>query len=56
MECPCKGCNDRKAGCHSRCSAYSQWREEYEEVKSKMRRESDLNIYFGNPKRYYSNQ
>lgn len=26
MKCPCKGCTDRKAECHSRCPAYIDWR------------------------------
>jgi hypothetical protein len=56
MECPCKGCNDREAGCHSRCSAYDEWHKDYEKVKSKIRKETELNLYFGDPRRYYSNQ
>lgn len=26
MNCPCKGCTDREAECHSRCPAYTDWR------------------------------
>lgn len=28
MNCPCKGCTDREAECHSRCPAYIDWRKD----------------------------
>lgn len=26
MMCPCRGCKDRHANCHSECEAYKTWR------------------------------
>ena len=27
----CKGCTDRKVGCHAECERYKQWKKEYNE-------------------------
>ena len=27
--CPCVGCKDRQAGCHSQCTKYIDWKSEY---------------------------
>lgn len=29
---PCKGCNDRKVGCHSNCKKYEEFRAEVDRV------------------------
>jgi hypothetical protein len=30
-ECPCKGCQQRKAECHGTCEAYKTWKNEASE-------------------------
>lgn len=32
---PCRGCEDRHAGCHGSCEAYKGWKGEREEEKSR---------------------
>ena len=34
MTCPCKGCMDRKVGCHSKCSKYIEWKAEWDRRKN----------------------
>ncbi len=26
LKCPCKGCDYRKVGCHSKCNSYKAWK------------------------------
>lgn len=35
--CPCKGCMDRKIGCHAKCSEYLKWRAGYEDKQNKIK-------------------
>ena len=35
MKCPCKGCEDRKLGCHGFCKRYKAFRDEREEISRK---------------------
>lgn len=42
-KCPCKGCNDRKVGCHEQCEKYKSWRHEL----TKLRITERLNKYHG---------
>lgn len=37
----CKGCTERKVGCHGTCETYISWKKEREEMIRK-KRESDL--------------
>lgn len=30
---PCKNCEERELGCHDRCIAYRQWKDEYTKTK-----------------------
>jgi hypothetical protein len=30
---PCKGCEERKVGCHSECERYKAWLKEYHDEK-----------------------
>ena len=30
MTCPCKGCTERKIGCHAECSKYIEWKTEWD--------------------------
>lgn len=36
MICPCKGCTDRKIGCHSKCSKYIEWKTEWDKRREDM--------------------
>ena len=39
---PCKGCGERKAGCHGQCKPYQEWAEQRrEEMHTINRRRSD---------------
>lgn len=39
--CPCKDCKDRQVGCHSKCLAYLDYKEELE-ARKKTEREEQL--------------
>lgn len=45
--CPCKGCTDRKLGCHSECSRYEGWTIEMGDIKAKEKeyRDSERSKY-----------
>lgn len=32
--CPCKGCKERKVGCHASCEAYKEWKKNGIEIKN----------------------
>ena len=40
---PCRDCNDRHTECHSKCERYIKWKNERDELQTKIRkaRESD---------------
>lgn len=42
MTCPCKGCRDRKIGCHSGCEGYLEWRKYIGKAKRDGQLEYDL--------------
>lgn len=35
-DCPCKGCSDRNAGCHSACEKYADWSKEEKAINDKI--------------------
>jgi len=35
--CPCRGCEDRQVGCHSKCEGYKEWASKHEKLKEKER-------------------
>lgn len=37
MVCPCKGCQLREEGCHSRCGGYARWKEKEAERNAEIR-------------------
>ena len=43
LNAPCKGCQDRKAGCHGKCGKYREWRAEIDRIAEKRRREQEAN-------------
>ena len=32
--CPCKGCNERKIGCHANCEKYNSWKNNGVEINN----------------------
>lgn len=40
MRAPCKGCEDRVAGCHGKCKKYTSWREKVAKAREVARMES----------------
>ena len=40
--CPCKDCEVREIGCHSRCSGYIKWKKEMEEMNKKIKMEKEM--------------
>lgn len=32
--CPCKGCDKRVVGCHAKCIAYKEWKNNSVEIKA----------------------
>lgn len=47
MNAPCKGCEAREVGCHSKCVLYQAYRLELDERKPKDQGNSDYNEYIG---------
>lgn len=37
---PCKGCEDRKMGCHSKCEKYIEWKKATEERKKAIEKQN----------------
>lgn len=42
---PCKGCANRKSGCHDKCESYQKVKDGYEEFKHKKRVDDVLDTY-----------
>ena len=40
-EIPCRDCEDRETGCHSRCGRYKEWRAWYDAKKEKENKARD---------------
>ena len=51
---PCKGCEQREAGCHSRCPAYICFVKKNEKFKKERFRQSDEDSFFSRPRNLYS--
>lgn len=49
FESPCRGCNDREAECHGRCSAYKNWREGMDKVREKRGKAADQESFLNRP-------
>lgn len=51
---PCKGCTERKVGCHSQCDKYITWKEDWDRCMNaeKARRDLDRRLRFSNSDRY----
>lgn len=46
MSFSCKGCNDRKVGCHSYCEKYKKEKEEHNKMKETERKVKSVDNYF----------
>lgn len=51
MICPCKGCDDRHVGCHSKCELYLKWNEEHLAKKKEINLKRGEEIDFWRAKR-----
>lgn len=40
---PCKGCVERRVGCHSECGLYAAWRRDMDAINAQARREREAN-------------
>ena len=38
---PCKGCEGRTPGCHSKCERFVEWRAVYDHEREKIRKHED---------------
>lgn len=51
-DCPCKGCENRKIGCHADCKSYLVWsqemHEQFEQANKERRKENDLRAHIRN--------
>ena len=49
MKYPCKDCQERHEGCHSKCEKYAEDKKEWEAIKAKMVKEKqEFNLTVGN--------
>ena len=48
MTCPCRDCEKRNIGCHSKCSLYKEWAKENEKLR-KERYEKTRAEYLSRP-------
>lgn len=42
--CPCKGCENRKVGCHSSCAMYQAWNERHQQVREEISKAKNKDI------------
>lgn len=47
MNSPCRGCADRRVGCHDKCKRYKEWRKALDErndvIHKNIKEEADFN-------------
>ena len=48
MICPCKGCEKRYSGCHSKCDEYKEWKDWYNKKKEHENRIRSIESYRSN--------
>ena len=41
----CKGCKNRKVGCHATCETYMRERKKYESMKAEASKDDDFRLY-----------
>lgn len=47
MKTPCRGCQFREVGCHSKCESYIQWRAKLDEYNEQKNIQGDTYKYVG---------
>lgn len=47
MKTPCRGCQFRAVGCHSKCESYIQWRAKLDEYNEQKNKQGDAYKYVG---------
>ena len=47
----CKGCTQRRVGCHAHCEKYAEWRAELDKINACIRRERQKDSYVIDAKR-----
>ena len=35
---PCKDCQDRRMGCHSKCELYTEWKKKFQDIQTQLYR------------------
>lgn len=50
--CPCKGCENRASGCHSKCDKYSQWQKDYKKTPEKWVSNSKVKNYYNSIRKH----
>lgn len=45
IKAPCKGCWDRKLGCHGRCERYAEFRKKLEKANEQLIAENEIDRY-----------
>lgn len=43
MKSDCRGCTERKVGCHSSCEVYARFKEKIDGINAKRQEERDIN-------------
>lgn len=41
LECPCRECQERYAGCGAKCNVYKLWKQEYDAKQARIREEKN---------------
>ena len=50
--CPCIRCEVRDAECHSRCSAYSHWKKQWDKQRDLKNKAKDEDSFFRKPRKH----
>lgn len=45
MNAPCKGCTDRRGGCHGGCARYAEYREAVDDIRENRQIEEQSRAY-----------
>ena len=48
MKTPCRECQFREVGCHSKCESYIQWRAQLDKYNEQKNMQGDAYKYIGN--------
>lgn len=51
INCPCKGCTDRRINCHSQCAKYAEYRTALQAHKEAVKADNELQSFLFSTKR-----